>query len=201
MIDKFDILVAGVGGQGAILTSRIIVTAALKDGFKVVSGEVHGMSQRGGSVSTHVRLGEKVYGPIIPLGTADILMGLELIEPLRYVAFISQQGNIIMSRKKTIPPTVWTIEGLKYPSDDEVTAAIKPFAKNLFVLDSVDIAEKAGSAMTANIVLLGTLTGIPGFPVSEKALLEAVKENVPPKALEANVKAFNLGAEEIKKLI
>jgi len=198
LVDEFNILVAGVGGQGALLSSRILSQAAVGEGQRVVCGEIHGMAQRGGSITVHVRIGERVHGPIIPLGRAQVLLGLELIEPLRYMGYVSPQGLVVMSTSLVVPPSVWTTKGASYPSKEEVTWRVASFVRRLVTIDSMAIARRAGNPLAANVVMLGALAEVVALPFSREALLAAVKENTPPKELKANLKAFRLGAEEAK---
>jgi len=197
MIEEMNILIAGVGGQGALTLTGILADAAMKMDIKVVAGEVHGMAQRGGSVFVHLRMGKKVYGPIIPLGRADVIVSLEMVEALRYLDFLSDDGTIIVSKTKMVPPIVWS--GMEtYPEEDAVIEQYKKFSKDIYLIDSLKIAKQTGNPLTANIVLLGSMSGCFKLPFEKDVLLESLTSRISSKIRDVNIKAFEIGWQEAK---
>lgn len=181
-----DILIAGVGGQGTLLASRVLGKYALKKNLDVKLSEVHGMAQRGGSVITFVRFGDKVNSPIIDEKGADIILAFEKLEALRYAHYLADGGKIIYSTQEIMPMPVVT-GAAKYPDD------IESRLPNAVGIDAMDKALKAGNSKAANSVMLGALTTIMGL---DKAVMEeALKESVPEKLVQLNLKAFEYGCE------
>ena len=195
---EFNIVLAGVGGQGILLASQILGVSAVKEGFNVRVSEIHGMAQRGGAVVSHVRIGEKVHSPTVLEGDADVILGFEPLEALRNIKYASQKTLVIIS-KETIVPTGFSLEPVQYPSFDEIVAKIRIFTEKLVVIDALELARKAGSAITRNVVLLGALAACNVLPIRAETLRETIKELVRPAYLEMNLKAFNLGYETAKK--
>jgi indolepyruvate ferredoxin oxidoreductase, beta subunit len=189
-----NILMAGVGGQGIILASDVIAKAAAKHGFDVKKSDVHGMAQRGGAVTSHVRFGERVFSPLIPEGEADILMASEQLEALRWLPFLKPGGRIAVNTQRIFPPTVARGEA-PYPHD--VLDRLRAVDPNLIALDCLQIATAAGNAKTSTVVLLGGMAGLLNFP--EQTWLELIAKEVPAKAREVNLKAFAAGREAAKK--
>jgi len=187
-----EIIISGVGGQGVILAAEILGNAAMREGLEVIVSEIHGMAQRGGSVTSHVRIGHKVYSPTIIEGSSNMILGFEPIETLRSLKFANKKTRIIMNSKQTIPITV-SIGASKYPSLEEVVAQCKKFTKHVTVLDAFKIAETAGSSMTVNMVLLGALVKTSMLPIREKILVQTITDNVPQKFVDLNLKAFDAG--------
>ena len=195
---EFNIVLAGVGGQGILLASQILGVSAVKEGFNVRVSEIHGMAQRGGAVVSHVRIGEKVHSPTVLEGDADVILGFEPLEALRNMKYASQKTLVIIS-KETIVPTGFSLEPVQYPSFDEIVAKIRIFTEKLVVIDALELARKAGSSITRNVVLLGALAACNVLPIRTETLRETIKELVRPAYLEMNLKAFNLGYETAKK--
>ena len=195
---EFNIVLAGVGGQGILLASQILGVSAVKEGFNVRVSEIHGMAQRGGAVVSHVRIGEKVHSPTVLEGDADVILGFEPLEALRNMKYASQKTLVIIS-KETIVPTGFSLEPVQYPSFDEIVAKIRIFTEKLVVIDALELARKAGSPITRNVVLLGVLAACNVLPIRTETLRETIKELVRPAYLEMNLKAFNLGYETAKK--
>lgn len=184
---ELNVMVVGVGGQGTLLTSRIIGKTALKNGFDVKLSEVHGMAQRGGSVVTFVKIADKVYEPVVEEGTADILICFEKLEALRYAHFLKKDGKIIVNDCKINPMTVVTGQA-EYP--EQILEKLKE-KHALFVIDAVKIAKELGNAKVLNSVVLGLSAKHIGFDKND--WLEVVKETVPQKTIEINEKAFIAG--------
>ncbi|MEI8355542.1 MAG: indolepyruvate oxidoreductase subunit beta [Deltaproteobacteria bacterium] len=183
-----NILLVGVGGQGILVAAEIIAEALMLAGFDVKKSEVHGMAQRGGSVVSHVRYGEKVYSPIIPEGETDILLGFELLEAYRYLPLLKRDGKIVVNNLKINPLTV-SIGQEAYP--EGLSDRINHFFPDGRMVDGVALAKLAGNVKTANTVLLGALSRLCG--IDEKFWVSAIERMVPGKTLEVNRKAFELG--------
>jgi len=183
-----NILIVGVGGQGTILASRVLSGVVQKIGQDVKVSEIHGMAQRGGSVVTQVRYGEEVASPIIPQGDADIILAFEKLEALRWLPYLKDTGSILINDQRINPMPV--IMGIAdYPTDAIET--IQALRKNVTVIDGLKIAMDAGNAKAVNVVLLGLLSQ--HLDINKEIWLEALKETVPTKFLEANLMAFEAG--------
>ncbi len=187
MADSKNIMIVGVGGQGTLLASRILGNVIIAEGFDVKVSEVHGMSQRGGSVVTYVKYGEKVASPIIDKAEADIILAFERLEALRALPFLKKGGKMIVNDRAISPMPVIT-GAAEYPE-----GIIDTLKKNADVvsLDALEIAEKAGSIKAVNVVLIGVLAKSTDIPY--EAWVETIKKTVPEKFLEINLKAFELG--------
>ncbi len=182
-----NIMIVGVGGQGTLLASRILGNVAIGEGYDVKVSEVHGMSQRGGSVVTYVKYGEKVYSPIVDKGGADIILAFELLEAERSLPFLKKGGKMIVNSQKIDPMPVIT-GGAEYPADiDKKLSAVA----DTIVVDALSAAKKAGNIKAVNVVLIGVLAKTTDIPYEK--WVETIKTTVPPKFLEANLKAFELG--------
>ncbi len=183
-----NVIFAGVGGQGVILASKILMEAAMAAGYDVKESEVHGMAQRGGSVDCHVRFGEKVYSPLIEKGTADFVVCLELLETMRKLEYLKGDGMIIVNREKIDPAPV--AAGLEqYPADIEDW--LKANVKKHLVLDTKAALKEVGSAKALNIVMLGALSNYLEF--TDEQWAAAIRALVKEKFVDMNLKAFNLG--------
>ena len=185
-----NIMIVGVGGQGSLLASKLLGRILLQKGYDVKVSEVHGMSQRGGSVVTYVRFGEKVYSPVIDKGEADYIVSFELLEAARWSEYLRADGKIITNTQKINPMPVIT-GAAQYP--DELAGKME--AKNITVdqIDALALAEQAGSSKAVNIVLMGHLSRSFDFALEE--WMDAIEKSVPAKFLELNKKAFLLGRE------
>lgn len=183
-----NVMIVGVGGQGSLLASKLLGRLLITKGYDIKVSEVHGMSQRGGSVVTYVRFGEKVYSPIIDKGEADFIVSFELLEAARYTEYLSADGKIVTNTQQINPMPV--ITGVaEYPQDLEKEMKEKGIFVDAF--DALSLAEEAGSAKAVNIVLMGKLSNY--FDFSEEDWMNAIEESVPAKFLELNKKAFALG--------
>lgn len=185
---QLNVLIAGVGGQGTLLASRVLGRYALEQGSDCKLNEVHGMSQRGGSVVTHVRIGDKVYSPVIEAGGADVLLAFEALEAARYAHYVRKGGVIIASTQKTMPMSVVT-GSAKYPED--ILDKLAEMGYNVVKVDAAGIAERAGNIRAANIVMIGCMAKLTGIDCGQ--MKKAVEESVPQKSLEVNLKAFDEG--------
>ena len=185
-----SVLFVGVGGQGSLLASRLLGSAMMDRGYDVKVSEVHGMSQRGGSVETYVRYGEKVYSPVIDPGEADIVLAFEQLEAARFLPFLKKGGVVVTNTQKIDPMPVVT-GAAQYPQG--LLEAIEGQGARLLALDALSLAEQAGSVKAVNVVLIGAMAKSLG---TEKEIwLKTIEKTVPPKFVEMNKKAFTLGYE------
>ena len=184
-----NVMIVGVGGQGSLLASKLLGRLLLSRGYDIKVSEVHGMSQRGGSVVTYVRFGDKVYSPIIDKGEADYIISFELLEAARWTEYLKPGGKIITNTQQINPMPV-IIGAAEYPQD----LAEKMHAAGLDVdaLDALTLAQQAGSPKAVNLVLMGRLSKY--FDFTQEEWMTAIEASVPPKFLEMNKKAFSLGA-------
>lgn len=181
-------MIVGVGGQGSLLASKMLGQILLTAGYDVKVSEVHGMSQRGGSVVTYVRFGDKVYSPVIDKGEADYIISFELLEAARYVEFLKPGGHIVVNTQQIDPMPVIT-GNAAYP--EQLVEKMKASGADVEAFDALAVAEEAGSSKAVNIALLGRLSN--KFEFTEEQWLDALEKCVPPKFLELNKKAFALG--------
>ncbi len=183
-----NILLVGVGGQGIVLASEIMSEFFRRVGYDVKKSEVHGMAQRGGIVSSHVKIGEKVYSPMIEKGKADIMLSFEKMETLRWLYYVKPDGVIVSSNVKIVPPIVSTGEFV-YPEDvEESILKERPDAK---ILDIQSALKELGNDKVTNVIMIGALSTMFGF--SPEKWLEVIKEAVPKKVVDVNVEAFKKG--------
>jgi len=189
---EFNIVLAGVGGQGTILAAEVLGVAAVKDNLNVRVSEIHGMAQRGGAVTSNVRIGEKVSSPTVLEGEADVLVGFEPLETVRNLKSTSEKTLVIMSDER-IPPTELAAKNIDYPSMDEILKKIHRFTKKVITVETEKLAMQAGSILTRNIVLLGVLAATGSLPMKTESLKSALRELVPAKHVEMNLRAFKLG--------
>lgn len=183
-----NIMIVGVGGQGSLLASKLLGHLLLSEGYDVKVSEVHGMSQRGGSVVTYVRFGEKVYSPIIDKGEADVIVSFEKLEAARYLEYLKPGGTIITNTQEIEPMPVIT-GAMEYPND--LVAKLEAKGIKVDAMDCLKLANEAGSAKAVNIVLMGRVSKYFDIPVEKWQ--KAIEECVPAKFLELNQKAFLLG--------
>ena len=197
-MSECNIVLAGVGGQGTILAAEILGVAAVKDCLNVRVSEIHGMAQRGGAVTSNVRIGDDVLASTILEGEADILLGFEPLETLRSLCYASEETLVIMSNER-IPPTELAVKKMGYPSIEEIVKKIHRFTEKLIIVETERLAEEAGSILTRNIILIGALTATGKLPVRTESVISSIQELVPVEHIEMNVKAFKLGYEYVKK--
>ena len=183
-----NIIIVGVGGQGTLLASKLLGRILLTKGFDVKVSEVHGMSQRGGSVITFVRYGDKVYSPIVDRGEADVILSFELLEAARWAEYLRTDGVIITNDRQIDPMPVIT-GAAQYPED--LAEKLRAAGLRVDAFDALTLAEEAGTSKAVNLVLLGRLSRSFDFPESE--WMRAIEESVPEKFLEINKTAFLLG--------
>lgn len=189
-MSNISVMVVGVGGQGTLLTSRVLGDVALNQNYDVKASEVHGMAQRGGSVVTYIKFGEKVYSPLIEKGEADFIIAFEELEALRWSDYLKKDGRIIVNTMKVNPLSVNNGKE-EYPKN--VVEKLRSKHNNVIALDALGLAKEAGHFRAVNIVLLGVLSKFLG--IDNDTWLESIKNTVPQKTIEINTRAFKMGAE------
>ena len=185
-----SIMIVGVGGQGTLLASRIIGTVLLSEGYDVKMSEVHGMSQRGGSVVTYIRYGEKVASPVIEQGQADMIISFEELEAARWLSYLKKGGRIVTNTQQIEPMPVIT-GNAAYPGN--IIERMRSLGADVIALDALSLAVSAGTARAVNVVLMGVVSEL--FDFDEKVWQDALDQCVPAKVLEVNKKAFELGRD------
>lgn len=197
--DPINLIVAGVGGQGNIVISSLIGTALVNKGWFVVIGETFGAAQRGGAVMSHVRIsGLTQYGPLIPNGGADIILGMEPVETLRVlVQFGNPDVLTIVNPRPVYPLSVLSGEA-EYPDSDQMMDSIKDLSAKTFVIKATEEAQKLGNPMFANVLLVGALIGLEMLPLDKESFGPVIKDRF-PKFLDANMNAFEIGMRLIKQ--
>jgi indolepyruvate ferredoxin oxidoreductase beta subunit len=183
-----NVMIVGVGGQGSLLASKLLGKLLLTKGYDIKVSEVHGMSQRGGSVVTYVRFGDKVYSPVIDKGQADYIVSFELLEAARWTEYLKPGGKLITNTQKINPMPV-IIGAAEYP--EALEEKMRAAGIDLDAIDALTLAEQAGSSKAVNLVLMGRLSRY--FDISAQEWLAAIEQSVPPKFLEMNKTAFTLG--------
>lgn len=197
-VREVNVVISGVGGQGTLVMIDILGRAALMEGLKIRGSELMAMAQRGGDITTYIRFGDEVYSTTVPEGKADIFIALEPAESLRNIKFISKKTFVIISNRPIIPP-VATLGLTKYPQIEEILRKIREVSPRMLVLNPYDLAVKAGDAIAANMVMLGSLAGTGILPIKVESLKQAIKERFRGKMVEINLKALELGYNYVKK--
>jgi len=195
--EKLNFALVGVGGQGTILASDVLAELGLRLGYDVKKAEVHGMSQRGGSVTSHLRWGSRVFSPIIPPGEADILVAFEKLEAARFIQLLKPNGLALVNDFAIAPLSVQT-SGVPYPEDDDLHIRLARVTENSWWVKGVEIAETLGNTRTANVVLLGALSALLDFDLP--AWNSVLEMRVPAKHLDLNMRAFNAGRAAVTAL-
>ncbi len=190
MRERGDVFLAGVGGQGILLASEVLCEAFLASGFDVKKSEVHGMAQRGGAVTTHLRYGRKVFSPLIEPGTAGLLVAFEKMEALRFVHYLAPRGTVVVNAQEIMPPSVATGREA-YPAD--VEARLRKATPNVFVVDALAAALALREVRAVNIVMVGAASRF--LPLSGEACVEALRTRLPEKIVAVNAAAFRAGRE------
>jgi indolepyruvate ferredoxin oxidoreductase beta subunit len=204
MKEPINFLLAGVGGQGTILASDVLVNVGLAAGFQAKQAEVHGMSQRGGSVTSHVRWGKVVYSPLIGAGEADVLLAFEKLEALRSLKAM-RPGALVLVNMQVIEPLTAISGDQAYPDDESVRAAFARLTPNVEYINGEEIAGLLGNLKVGNVVLLGALSallergGQAAVGLTPEVWLKVITERVPAKHVELNRKAFQAGREAVEK--
>lgn len=183
-----SVMIVGVGGQGSLLASKLLGRLLVDEGYDVKVSEVHGMSQRGGSVVTYVRFGDKVYSPIVTAGEADLIISFEKLEAARYAAYLKKDGRLVVNTQQIDPMPV-IIGAAQYPTD--VLSELTAKGVQVEALDALSLAQQAGSSKAVNIVLMGRAAK--QFDIPYENWIAAIENTVAPKFVEMNKKAFDLG--------
>lgn len=192
MQNKTDFIIAGVGGQGTILASDILVEVGYKAGYDVKKSEVHGMSQRGGGVESQVRWGKKVYSPLIEKGKADYIIGFEMLEAARWTEYLNSTSVVYVNRHKMFPPTVTTGQ-VVYPDEKAIEHELVSRAGRFAWVDAIGLAKELGNPALAGVIMLGRLSV--DLEVDPELWLTVISELVPAKFVKLNKKAFITGRE------
>lgn len=200
-MNRVDLEIVGVGGQGILTSSQVLGAAALEKDLDVYMSEVHGMAQRGGVVVTTVKIGEKVHSPLIGKGDADVILGFEPVETYRAIEQASEKTWIVTNRQPIVPFTV-SVGNEEYPSiDDDILPSLEESTDRLVTLNAEDLAKEAGAAITQNIVMLGALSATEVLPLTKDEMMDAVENQVPEKFVDMNLKAFRKGFDKTKELM
>ena len=193
----FEMMLVGVGGQGIVMLSNAIGTACVATGEKAITGELHGLSQRSGSVYIHMRIGGNAISPLIPYGQADAIVALEAMEALRYIEFLKEDGVIIMNKRLIHPPIevaqLSKEKRIDFITFDSIIEKLKIVTPNIAQIDALTLANEAGDPRTENSVFIGALSTLAAFPLSEEEMREGMLRAIPEKAMDQNLKAFELG--------
>ena len=192
----YNIYISGVGGQGIIKTSIIIGEAAMNKGLNVVMSEIHGMAQRGGGVSTELKIGD-TKSPIIQEGGADLLIAFEPVEALRALPKISSDTFMVINNSTIMPFNILKSD-ISYPDVSTIFDELKSVSPNLMVLDAEKIAKNAGNILSLNMVMLGGALAVQDFPIDKNNVIESMKDNLPEKSMDINLKALNNGFNLLK---
>jgi len=189
----FRLVIAGVGGQGTLLASRLLAETAIEEGLPVIIGETYGMAQRGGPVMGHVQIGEGVESPQIRPGEADALLGFEIGEAVRRGVSYLREGGLALVNSRQLPP-VEVISGMmEYPGEEDLMALLRGVTLSIVSFDATALAEEAGDAIATNMVMLGALVASGGLPFSKEAVIATMERTTRRSYLETNLKAFDLG--------
>jgi len=197
---ELEVIICGVGGQGVVLMSELLGKAAVRDGIEVKGSEVLGMAQRGGSVFSNIRLGSGAYAPLTPEGKCDILIAVEPSEALRNIHYLSKSSLVVVNSRKVMPFTVFLGQS-DYPSLEEILAKLSKVSERVVTLEATQLAEKAGSLQSVNVVMLGALFGTGLMPVKAETAKAMIQSRFPAKAAGVNLKAFDLGYQEVQQAL
>jgi indolepyruvate ferredoxin oxidoreductase beta subunit len=200
MKKEINIIICGVGGQGVVSMSELLGNAAVKDGVTVKGSEVLGMAQRGGSVFSNLRLGGDVIAPLTPEGKVDVLIAVEPSEALRNIHYLAKNSVVVLNSTTVLPYTVYLGQS-GYPEQEKILAKLREVTDNVIMLDASRIALEAGSLQAANVVMMGALFGSGIIPIKPETAKAVVEARFPARAAATNLKAFDLGYEEVRKAL
>jgi len=195
-VNKVDFLVVGVGGQGTILASDVLALVGLALGYDVKKSEVHGMSQRGGSVESHVRWGRLVHSPLAEAGTVDYLISFEVLETLRWAHYLRPDGTVLINEQR-IQPLAVSVGEAEYPTTEALLAALHTRTRNVYLLPCLAVAQELGNARVTNMVLLGALSQL--MDTDPAPWLQVIEARVPARFLDLNRRAFSRGRELVNE--
>ncbi|UCH88494.1 MAG: indolepyruvate oxidoreductase subunit beta [Thermoplasmata archaeon] len=198
---NYDIVIAGMGGQGSILASYLLAEAALIDKLPVLSTGDYGMAQRGGMVTTHLRLGSSARSQKIPVGCADLMIGCAPSEALRNIGFLHEGAAVVLDTLVHIPIPVYIDKKLTYPTFDEIKARFDTSFEKVYAIDASTIAQEFGNPRIMNTVLLGASLALGTIPISRAAMMEALESKLRADLVQINIDAFERGEEEMIKLL
>jgi indolepyruvate ferredoxin oxidoreductase beta subunit len=194
---QFDIVLTGVGGQGIVMLSNALGNACAEANIKAITGELHGLSQRSGTVYIHFRIGEEFHSPLISYGEADAILAMEAMEALRYIEFLKDDGIMIVNKRIMHPPIEVNTLSKEKRTDfiklESILEKLKVVTGNIAVIDALELAKDAGNPLTENAVLIGALSALAELPPSVEHMKKGLEMVVPKKALDQNIKAFELG--------
>jgi indolepyruvate ferredoxin oxidoreductase beta subunit len=198
--DPLNVIVTGVGGQGNVLISQLIGKALVREGHHVTIGETYGASQRGGAVMSHIRISrQEQYGPLIPEGQADVILGLEPVETMRVLAQYGRPEVTVIANSRPVHPMAVTTGAAEYPSTEEVEKTLRQLATTAWLIHATEIALEMGASILANIIMAGALVGSNALPLGPENLEAALRESMPGDKLEMNLQAARRGLEEARK--
>lgn len=195
-MESYNIYICGVGGQGIIKTSIVIGEAAMKMGESVVMSEIHGMAQRGGVVSTELKIGD-ARSPLIGMGEADLILAFEPLEALRSIHKLNDEGCVV-TNITPIKPFNINVSEESYPEIESILEELESKSHKLYALNALDIAKEAGHILSLNMVMLGGAAAVTNFPLDKNLLKESMRDNLPQRSLEINFRAFNKGYDDVK---
>jgi indolepyruvate ferredoxin oxidoreductase beta subunit len=198
-IPELNLIIAGVGGQGSIRASHIVAIAAIQEGLHARVGETFGAAMRGGAVASHVRVGKEVFAPLVAEDGAEIVLAFEPLEGLRNAVKFLAKGGLLLTNTRPWLPVDVNVGRAEYPSLDAIKGAVEKLGGEVVTIDATSLAQQAGNVLTMNVVMLGALAGTGKLPISVETLKEVVKENAPPKTIESNLRAFELGFKAVRK--
>jgi indolepyruvate ferredoxin oxidoreductase beta subunit len=197
--DPLNVIVTGVGGQGNVLISQLMGRALVRAGYHVTIGETYGASQRGGAVMSHLRISRQAqYGPLIPHGQGDVILGLEPLETLRVLGQYGNPAVIVIANSRPVYPLAVATGTAHYPSVEEIARALEELSSKAWLINGTDIALDLGASILANIVMVGALVGAGVLPLAAKELELELQESLPGDRLDLNLKAFRRGLAEVK---
>jgi indolepyruvate ferredoxin oxidoreductase beta subunit len=198
--DPLNVIVTGVGGQGNVLISQLIGDALVREGYHVTIGETYGASQRGGAVMSHLRVSRKEqYGPLIPLGQADVILGLEPVETMRVVAQYGHPGVMVIANSRPIYTMAVTTGAAEYPGTEEIARTLEELSSKAWLINATEIALEMGASIAANVIMAGALVGSQAIPLGPEALEAGLRESLPPERLELSLQALHRGLEEARR--
>ena len=200
-LEAFQAVIVGVGGQGVISATQMLAHAAMLENYNVRTAETHGMAQRGGSVTGYLRFGSQVEGSLVPKGGANVIMSFEPSEALRNRLYANSNTYVFINKNKITPLSVYQNRKITYPEIEEIEADLKKITSHVHFIDANQIALEAGNVKAINVVMIGFIYGLGKVPLKADNLMKAILRYVPPKALEVNKNAFELGMKYGQKLM
>jgi len=197
--DPLNVIVTGVGGQGNVLVTQFMGRALVRAGYHVTIGETYGASQRGGAVMSHLRISRQAqYGPLIPSGQANVILGLEPVETLRVLAQYGNPAVTVITNSRPVYPLAVAIGAARYPTVEEIMSTLEELSASAWLINATDIAVELGAPILANIVMVGALVGAGVVPLRPEEIEQEFQESLSDDRLELNLKAFRRGLAEAK---